>query len=67
MPIAEPRWTSFAACRNQSWKQRSGWSSCDFLDNGIDIYVEETPFNTVGVDTEDDLRQSVKKWLQAAR
>jgi 3-deoxy-manno-octulosonate cytidylyltransferase (CMP-KDO synthetase) len=28
-----------------------------FLDNGIDIYVEETPYNTVGVDTEDDLRR----------
>jgi len=26
-----------------------------FLDNGIDIYVAETPFNTVGVDTEEDL------------
>jgi 3-deoxy-manno-octulosonate cytidylyltransferase (CMP-KDO synthetase) len=29
-----------------------------FLDNGIDIYVAETPFNTVGVDTEDDLRKA---------
>lgn len=28
-----------------------------FLDNGIDIYVAETPFNTVGVDTEDDLKR----------
>ena len=27
-----------------------------FLENGIDIYVEETPFNTIGVDTEDDLK-----------
>jgi 3-deoxy-manno-octulosonate cytidylyltransferase (CMP-KDO synthetase) len=26
-----------------------------FLDHGMDIYVEETPFNTVGVDTEEDL------------
>lgn len=26
-----------------------------FLENGIDIYVEETPFDTVGVDTEEDL------------
>ncbi|HZD93429.1 MAG TPA: 3-deoxy-manno-octulosonate cytidylyltransferase, partial [Candidatus Sulfotelmatobacter sp.] len=25
------------------------------LENGIDIYVEETPFNTVEVDTEEDL------------
>jgi 3-deoxy-manno-octulosonate cytidylyltransferase (CMP-KDO synthetase) len=28
-----------------------------FLENGIDIYVEETPFNTVGVDTEEDLQR----------
>jgi 3-deoxy-manno-octulosonate cytidylyltransferase (CMP-KDO synthetase) len=28
-----------------------------FLENGIDIYVAETPFNTVGVDTEEDLRR----------
>jgi 3-deoxy-manno-octulosonate cytidylyltransferase (CMP-KDO synthetase) len=28
-----------------------------FLENGIDIYVEQTPFNTVGVDTEEDLRR----------
>lgn len=27
------------------------------LENGIDIYVEETPFNVVEVDTEDDLRR----------
>ena len=25
------------------------------LENGIDIYVEETPFDTIGVDTEEDL------------
>ena len=29
-----------------------------FLENGIDIYVEETPFDTVGVDSEDDLRRA---------
>src|SRR5262249_24052286 len=27
------------------------------LENGIDIYVEETPFKTVEVDTEEDLRR----------
>ncbi len=27
------------------------------LENGIDIYVEETPFNTLEVDTEEDLRR----------
>jgi len=28
-----------------------------FLDHGIEIHVAETPFDTVGVDTEDDLRR----------
>ena len=26
-----------------------------FLENGIDVFVEETPHNTIGVDTEEDL------------
>ena len=37
-----------------------------FLDNGIDIYVAETPFNTVGVDTEEDLRR-VEEMVRARR
>ena len=28
-----------------------------FLENGIPIYVAETPFDTVGVDTEDDVKR----------
>jgi 3-deoxy-manno-octulosonate cytidylyltransferase (CMP-KDO synthetase) len=28
-----------------------------FLDNGVSIYVAETPFDTVGVDTEEDLNR----------
>ncbi len=28
-----------------------------FLENGIPIYVTETPFDTIGVDTEEDLRR----------
>lgn len=31
-----------------------------FLENGVPIYVAETPFDTVGVDTEDDLRRVEK-------
>jgi len=27
-----------------------------FLENGIDVYVAETPYDTIGVDTEEDLR-----------
>jgi 3-deoxy-manno-octulosonate cytidylyltransferase (CMP-KDO synthetase) len=36
-----------------------------FLENGIDIYVAETPFNTVGVDTEEDLRR-VEEMVRAS-
>jgi len=28
-----------------------------FLENGMDIHVEETPFDTIGVDTEEDLKR----------
>jgi 3-deoxy-manno-octulosonate cytidylyltransferase (CMP-KDO synthetase) len=28
-----------------------------FLEHGVDIYAAETPFDTVGVDTEEDLRR----------
>lgn len=37
-----------------------------FLDNGIEIYVAETPFDTVGVDTEEDLAR-VEKILSRPR
>jgi 3-deoxy-manno-octulosonate cytidylyltransferase (CMP-KDO synthetase) len=35
-----------------------------FLDHGVDIYAAETPFDTVGVDTEEDLRR-VEKILRS--
>ena len=28
-----------------------------FLDNGVAIHVTETPFDTIGVDTEEDLQR----------
>jgi 3-deoxy-manno-octulosonate cytidylyltransferase (CMP-KDO synthetase) len=31
-----------------------------FLENGISIHVAETPYDTVGVDTEEDLRRVEK-------
>jgi 3-deoxy-manno-octulosonate cytidylyltransferase (CMP-KDO synthetase) len=34
-----------------------------FLENGIDIYVESTDFDTIGVDTEEDL-QAVEAFLK---
>lgn len=37
-----------------------------FLENGIEIHVKETPYDTVGVDTEDDLR-NVEEILRGRR
>lgn len=39
-----------------------------FLENGIPIYVAETPFDTVGVDTEEDVRrvEEILRGLQKA-
>jgi 3-deoxy-manno-octulosonate cytidylyltransferase (CMP-KDO synthetase) len=28
-----------------------------FLENGVSIHVAETPFDTIGIDTEDDVRR----------
>jgi 3-deoxy-manno-octulosonate cytidylyltransferase (CMP-KDO synthetase) len=38
-----------------------------FLDHGLDIYAAETPFDTVGVDTEDDLRRVEQILLRQGR
>jgi 3-deoxy-manno-octulosonate cytidylyltransferase (CMP-KDO synthetase) len=37
------------------------------LENGIDIYVEETPFDTIGVDTEEDLAAAEEELLKRSR
>lgn len=38
-----------------------------FLDNGIDIHVAETPFDTVGVDTQEDLQRVEEIFAARAR
>jgi 3-deoxy-manno-octulosonate cytidylyltransferase (CMP-KDO synthetase) len=38
-----------------------------FLENGTEIYIEATPFDTVGVDTEEDLRKVERILLKTAR
>jgi 3-deoxy-manno-octulosonate cytidylyltransferase (CMP-KDO synthetase) len=38
-----------------------------FLDHGMAIHVAETPFDTIGVDTEDDLRRAEKILRNRAR
>ncbi|HLH07929.1 MAG TPA: 3-deoxy-manno-octulosonate cytidylyltransferase [Terriglobales bacterium] len=75
--IAYFKHLGFYAYRKQALDQFVGWpeSSLEkaerleqlrFLENGIGISVAETPFDTVGVDTEEDL-QRVEKILKNQR
>ncbi len=52
------RWPESALERSERLEQLR------FLDHGVDIYASETPFDTIGVDTEDDLRH-VEETLRA--
>jgi 3-deoxy-manno-octulosonate cytidylyltransferase (CMP-KDO synthetase) len=45
------RWPESALERSERLEQLR------FLDNGVNIYAAETPYDTVGVDTEEDLRR----------
>jgi 3-deoxy-manno-octulosonate cytidylyltransferase (CMP-KDO synthetase) len=38
-----------------------------FLENGIDVYVTHTPYDTIGVDTEEDFRTVEAMILKRAR
>jgi 3-deoxy-manno-octulosonate cytidylyltransferase (CMP-KDO synthetase) len=50
-----PALDRFCNLPESSLEQAERLEQLRFLENGIDIYVEETPFDTVGVDTEEDL------------
>ncbi|MBV9435705.1 MAG: 3-deoxy-manno-octulosonate cytidylyltransferase, partial [Acidobacteria bacterium] len=67
----------FYAYRRQALEQFCSWPESEleraerleqlrFLDHGIDIHVAETPFDTVGVDTEEDLRRVEEMMRKAA-
>jgi 3-deoxy-manno-octulosonate cytidylyltransferase (CMP-KDO synthetase) len=47
----------FVAWPESSLERSERLEQLRFLENGIPIYVAETPFDTVGVDTEDDVRR----------
>ena len=65
MPIGVPRLTRFCNLPESKLEAAERLEQLRFLDNGIDIYVAETPFNTVGVDTEEDLRR-VEEMVRAS-
>ena len=47
----------FCALPESSLERSERLEQLRFLENGIPIHVAETPYDTVGVDTEDDLRR----------
>lgn len=60
----KPALDRFVALPESDLERAERLEQLRFLQNGIDIMVAETPFDTVGVDTEDDLRR-VEKILSA--
>jgi len=48
----------FCSLPESSLEQSERLEQLRFLENGIPIYVAETPFDSVGVDTEEDLRRA---------
>jgi len=56
MAIARPRLISSCAGGVLAGAQRAT-GTVRFLENGVSIYVAENAFDTVGVDTEEDVRR----------
>jgi 3-deoxy-manno-octulosonate cytidylyltransferase (CMP-KDO synthetase) len=53
----KPALDRFVSLPESSLEKSERLEQLRFLENGIPIYVAETPYDTVGVDTEDDLRR----------
>ena len=56
----------FAALPESALERSERLEQLRFLENGIPIHVAETPYDTIGVDTEDDLRR-VEELLRSRR
>lgn len=59
----KPALDRFVSLPESSLERTERLEQLRFLENGIPIHVAETPFDTVGVDTEEDLRR-VEQLLQ---
>jgi 3-deoxy-manno-octulosonate cytidylyltransferase (CMP-KDO synthetase) len=53
----KPALDAFVRWPESSLERSERLEQLRFLENGISIHVAETPFDTVGVDTEEDLRR----------
>jgi 3-deoxy-manno-octulosonate cytidylyltransferase (CMP-KDO synthetase) len=53
----KPALDRFCALPESSLEKSERLEQLRFLENGIDIYVGETPFDSIGVDTEEDLQR----------
>jgi 3-deoxy-manno-octulosonate cytidylyltransferase (CMP-KDO synthetase) len=62
----KPALERFCALPESSLERSERLEQLRFLENGIPIYVAETPYDTIGVDTEEDL-QRVEKMLKDRR
>ena len=57
MLIAKRRSTGLSRLPESSLERSERLEQLRFLENGIPIYVAETPYDSVGVDTEEDLQR----------
>ena len=66
MAIARDALDKFVRWPESSLERSERLEQLRFLENGVPIYVAETPFDTVGVDTEEDVRR-VEEILRESR
>ena len=56
----KPALDRFVSLQESQLEKSERLEQLRFLENGIPIYVGETPYDTVGVDTEEDLRRVIE-------
>ncbi len=56
MPIRRLRFNVSLRCLRAPLNTPGRLEQLRFLENGVSLYVEATPYDTIGVDTEEDLR-----------